>query len=59
MKPNWVWVVEIQPDRRGEYVPTVGCALHRAEGRKRLANWKAGNPDDGFRLRLYVRWDNP
>lgn len=50
-----VWVVEMQFERHGKYYPTIGTALVRLDGRKKLKDWKARNPDDGFRLRQYVR----
>ena len=36
------------------FAPTVGIGLSREDGRKKLAEWQANNPDTAFRLVHYV-----
>ena len=55
MKTPYVWIVEMQFARRGKWHPTIGCALERAGGRNKMQTWRGHNPDDGFRLRQYMR----
>ncbi len=53
VKRPYVWIVEGSFDG-GSWHPTVGVALERARARPVLAQWKARNPYDRFRLRRYV-----
>ena len=49
-----VWIVEIDfSDGRG-YVPTVGVALNRMDGRKKLTDWKDRMPQEKLRLKKYT-----
>lgn len=53
-----IWIVEMLmelPMRRAYWSPTVGVGLDRDCGRVRLAQWKARNPHDRFRLSKYRR----
>jgi hypothetical protein len=50
--PN-IWLVEHWD--AGRWWPTVGIALDHPAGRAELADWKAKNPDDRFRLVRYRR----
>ena len=52
MEKKYVWVVEME-DMPNRWMPTVGCALNRAEGRIELSLWNLRNPMDKFRLRKY------
>ena len=58
MKKRCVWVVEMWAARTkyGPEVwgPTVGSALTRDDGRVVMADWKARNPTDRFRIVRYV-----
>ena len=51
--PCWVWVVEME-DMPGRWMPTVGSALNRKDGRVEIARWRGRNPMDKFRLRKYI-----
>ena len=50
--PRRLWVIEMRIGQCWE--PTVGVALAREEGRKKLANWKRRNPNDRFQLVQYI-----
>jgi hypothetical protein len=56
---NNVWIVEVtwtdSPSsyRHKSWHPVAGVGLDREQGRKILADWKARNPNDRFRLRRY------
>ena len=57
MKAKRVWIVEMDVSNitgHNRFEPTVGVALSREDGRKKLAEWKANNPDTDFRLAHYV-----
>ena len=51
MKSKRVWIVEMDESSitgAARFVPTVGVALSREDGRKKLDEWKANNPDTTF-----------
>lgn len=50
-----VWIVEMQPDRQGNWHATVGVRLTKENGYAELRDWKERNPYDGFRLVRYRR----
>lgn len=49
-----VWIVEIRHHESGKWMPTVGCALDRENGRRKRDHWRRANPDDSFRLTRYL-----
>lgn len=48
---NTVWIVEMLCE--SEWVPTVGVAMNRVDGREVLSYWREKNPRDRFRLTRY------
>jgi len=48
-----VWIVEMWNDEYERWEPTVGAALNRDDGRKKLTHWRSQNVSDHFRLCLY------
>lgn len=57
MKSKRVWIVEMDESQitgAQRFAPTVGIGLSREDGRKKLAEWQANNPDTAFRLVHYV-----
>lgn len=53
MTRRYVWIVEHWWEHRERWMPTVGVALDRNAARSELANWRARNPHDRFRLTKY------
>jgi len=49
-----IWVVEVDFKNGKGYIPTVGVALTREEGRKELHEWKFNLPDESLRLVKYI-----
>ncbi len=48
-----LWVIEMKEGDR--WVPTLGVAFSRSDGRITLSEWRENNPDHEFRLRPYYR----
>lgn len=49
-----IWIVELRDPDSGEWLPTIGAALNREDGRCEVRDWRRLNPGDCFRLREYV-----
>lgn len=50
-----LWVVEMLSELTDEWEPTVGSRLTRDRAREALKQWRHCNPNDRFRVALYVR----
>lgn len=52
MKPNHIWVVEMQDGKK--WLPCTGVGLDREQGRDELRRWKNDCPEWKFQLRKYM-----
>lgn len=55
---NSIWLIEMwinEPKLKNLWVPTTGAHLCRDDARKDMADWKANNPTDRFRIKRYRR----
>lgn len=56
---RYVWIIEIMHENTKKWVPTVGCALTKAEAIIKRNCWQARNPDDLFQVKRYVQQVQP
>lgn len=49
-----IWVVEVDFQNGKGFVPTIGVAITREDGKKELHKWKFMLPNDTMRLVKYV-----
>jgi hypothetical protein len=49
---KYVWIIEMFDN--GQWYPTIGCGLTKADAQMFIrADWKVNNPNDKFRVKRY------